>query len=692
MYAGFLGMCAGIRLGAPVEPTCWTVETIKEVYGTIDSYTKEYKNFAADDDSNGPVYFMRALIDYAKDREMTAEDVGNAWLDFAREGIGMFWWGGDQVSTEHTAFLNLKRGMKAPESGSISANGEIMAEQIGGQIFIDTWGLLFPYNIEKAAEYAEKAASVSHDRNGLYGARFMAACISAAFSAENVLEVIKAGQSVIPKDSLYNQLIEEIIAFYTDHPEDYSTCRQFLEENWGYDKYTGVCHIIPNAGVCVLALLYGEGDFSKTIEIATMCAWDTDCNAGNVGTIVGVLAGLENLPAKYREPINDNIIISGVVGSWNTMDIPTFIKELAYYSYKLNGERIPEVLAERKKIGMIDFDFDFSGATHGFRTDNPFKTELHANDEMGHRKPGSLAILLDRLFDEDKSHVFYKPFYRRDDFSDERYKPTFAPQVVSGQVMTTSLYLKQWLGEQLFVEPYVRSTFDKTYHYGGKIEIVADQWQEISFVVPELDGSFPDEIGIRISTTSTLKSRMFGQLYLDDFKISGKGNYQIDFAKQAIEFLCVTPFSHNLGEWSLQNNKMIALSETEGCAAFTGNYYNQDIDLRTSLRPLYGKSHMIHVRSQGICRGYYIGFNGENKVQLVQQDFSQKVLKEATYSWSHDKEYQVRIVVIKDALQFYLNNDLILEEKLPNITAGMFGYGSFEPGKCEIGNFKVIER
>lgn len=185
MYSGFLGMCAGIRLGAPVEPTCWTFERIKEVYGDMDHYTKHYKNFAADDDSNGPVFFIRALKDYAVNREMTAEDVGNAWLDFAREGIGMFWWGGDQVSTEHTAFLNLKKGMKAPESGSMAVNGEIMAEQIGGQIFIDTWGMLFPDNPQLAADYAEKAASVSHDRNGLYGARFMAACVSAAFTAKN---------------------------------------------------------------------------------------------------------------------------------------------------------------------------------------------------------------------------------------------------------------------------------------------------------------------------------------------------------------------------------------------------------------------------------------------------------------------------------------------------------------------------
>ena len=142
-------MNIGIRLGAPVEPTIWTYERIRDTYGDITGYVKEFKNFAADDDVNGPVYFLRALYDDAKDRELIPQDVANAWLNYAREGVGMFWWGGYGISTEHTAYLNLKHGIPAPDSGSIKQNGKIMAEQIGGQIFIDTWGLVNPCNVKK---------------------------------------------------------------------------------------------------------------------------------------------------------------------------------------------------------------------------------------------------------------------------------------------------------------------------------------------------------------------------------------------------------------------------------------------------------------------------------------------------------------------------------------------------------------
>jgi hypothetical protein len=47
-------------------------------------------------------------------------------------------------STEHTAYLRLKKGVQAPESGSIALNGKVVAEQIGAQIFIDGWAMVAP--------------------------------------------------------------------------------------------------------------------------------------------------------------------------------------------------------------------------------------------------------------------------------------------------------------------------------------------------------------------------------------------------------------------------------------------------------------------------------------------------------------------------------------------------------------------
>ena len=55
IYAGWLAKIIGIRYGAPIEG--WTYEQIRNIYGELDHYPVDYHEFAADDDSNGPLFF-----------------------------------------------------------------------------------------------------------------------------------------------------------------------------------------------------------------------------------------------------------------------------------------------------------------------------------------------------------------------------------------------------------------------------------------------------------------------------------------------------------------------------------------------------------------------------------------------------------------------------------------------------------
>jgi ADP-ribosylglycohydrolase len=690
VYAGFLGMNVGIRLGAPVEPTEWTPERIQQFYGEITGYVKDYKTFAADDDANGPIYFIRALYDDAINRELTPEDVGKAWLNYSRNGIGMFWWGGEGISTEHTAYNNLKKGIPAPLSGAAETNGIVMAEQIGGQIFIDTWGLLYPNQIEKAAHYAEMAASVSHDGNGLYGARFIAACISKAFSATTIEEVIEAGLSTIPSDSLYAKVVKAVIDFYEKYPNDFRLCRQYLEDEWGYDKYPGICHIIPNAGVCILSLLYGKGSFARTIEIATMCGWDTDCNAGNVGTIVGVLHGIEGIPAHYRKPINDHIVTSSVSGYLNVLDIPTFSKELTLLGYKVNGVEAPEWLVDAVKNGEVYFDFILPGSTHGFRTDNSFKTMLRHSDEKGFERQGSLEVIIDRMYEGDQSKIFYKPFYRRAEFNDEKYKPTFAPTAFSGQTVSVKIFLDKYQGSDIIITPYVRKTFNQELLFLQPVVLENQSWNDIQFTIPETDGDLIDEVGYKVESPSILTNRAFGRFFIDQFHIFDNADYSIDFSKQAVEFKCITPFAHHNGEWTLENNLM-KYETKEDCSSYSGNYYSKDYVVEAQITPDSGNSHHLIFRAIGTERHYLAGFDGDGQVSLILNDFGVKVLKTAAYKWEHGKTYTFKIECKGSDLTFSINDQVIIQANDTRYSHGMYGFGCLEKGEGKIHSVKIRE-
>lgn len=687
VYAGFLGMNIGIRLGAALEPAVWTYERIRDTYGDIRDYVRDYKKFAADDDVNGPVYFLRALRDDAAHRRVTARDVARAWLNYTREGVGMFWWGGYGVSTEHTAYLNLKNGIPAPESGSERQNGKVMAEQIGGQIFIDTWGLLYPGDPQKAADDAQAAASVSHDGEGLYGARFIAACIACAFTQNRIEDVIEAGLAQIPEESRYRAVAEAVKAFHREHPDNWRDCYQMLVREWGYDRYPGVCHIIPNAGVCVLAMLYGQGDFARTIEIAVMCSWDTDCNAGNVGTILGVMAGPEGIPGHYRGPINDSLILSGISGYLNILDAPSYAKEVAALGMDAQGEGVPAQW-NLPKDGTLWFDFELPRSTHGFQVSDSYFCSMEHSTEHACSGKGSLKILMNRMVRGNTCKVFYKPFYSRDAFSDERYSPVLTPQVYSGQRVSMQLYLDQWDGwEETDVAPYVRTAFDKKEWIGGAVKLVQNEWKRLEFTVPDTQGALIDEVGFVLQPNTPSKSRTTGCVYLDDFCVDSAQNYRICFAKQKKEFGTVTPFSADHGAWEVAEGKLSLMCCGEAFA-YAGNYYAADCSVSSGVLALNGSSQLLLIRAQGAMRFYAAGFEGGDIV-IYKNNFGFETLCRREFSRKEGREYLLTLKAAGEKLTLSVDGEKLLEAEDSDFAYGMYGCGSRSMGRTLFGDFAV---
>ncbi|KSV72805.1 hypothetical protein N183_25325 [Sinorhizobium sp. Sb3] len=689
IYSGFIGKAIGVRLGAPVEPTIWSYERIRDTYGEVTEYLRDFKNFAADDDTNGPVYFIRALRDYGLGA--TAEEVGKTWLNYAAEEHGMYWWGGFGNSTEHTAYQNLRAGIPAPQSGSIAQNGTTVAEQIGGQIFIDSWGWVHPADPKTAAEASARAASVAHDGEGLNGARFCAAAIAQAFVAKSIEEVIETGLATIPADSIYARVSRAVLRFHDSNPNDWRACRDMLTAEWGYDRYPGVCHIIPNAGVLVMALIYGQGDLPRTVEIATMAGWDTDCNAGNAGAIVGTLQQVQPGWDKYRKPINDFVVASGVTGTTNVVDIPSFARELTVLALRLQGREAPALWVEDFERRGVRFDFDAPGATHGFRTEpfNQISVKASAERHTENAK-GSLEILLDRLERGQGGRIFWKPFYRRSDFDDERYRPMFTPLADDGQTVKFKLWLDPWNGDgNLRVAPYVRRAMTDTIQETGAWHVPsASGWQDYEFTIPDGNGEAVDEIGILVEYFGRLK--FLGRLFLADFTVSGKGRAVIDPAKEVHEWGGITRFTWNRGHWSLQQGRIHAHTATDA-DAWTGNAYLRDVSVIAELQPLSGASHLVVARAQGTSRFYAAGFeNGEAVILL--ENHGTTILARSPFRIEYGRSYAVDLTVEGGKLTLSVDGERVLQADDATLRYGMAGLRMASAGRMSIGRLEVSER
>src|ERR1700733_7287926 len=359
VYAGVLGKLIGVYLGRPFEG--WTYQRIMKELGLIEYYVHDRFDaplVVTDDDVAGTFTFIRALEDYGVKPGLSAEEIGKAWLNSIVEQRSILWWGGNGNSTEHTAWLNLKRGVKAPHSGSIATNGRAVAEQIGAQIFIDGWALVAPGQPRLAAKFAEAAGSVSHDGEAVHAAKLLAAMEAEAFLSSDIDHLIDVGLSVIPGNSLIARLVADVRAWSVEFA-DWRDARQKIEDYYGYDKFPGNCHVVPNHALIILALLYSRGDFHRAMTIVNTCGWDTDCNSGNVGCLIGVMHGLKGLEGgpDWRGPLADRTLISASDGGYAINDAA----RIAYDIANLGLQRAGLAALPPPKEGA-QFHFSLSGS------------------------------------------------------------------------------------------------------------------------------------------------------------------------------------------------------------------------------------------------------------------------------------------------------------------------------------------
>ena len=670
VYAAVLGKCIGVRLGAPVEAESWTYERIRAVYGEkIHGYLRPYRVFGADDDVNGPAYFFQVLEEKDDPQLM---DFAHAWVDFVREGKGFFWWGGVGKSTSHTSYHLIRSGAPLPLKREDLRGLKDEDESVGGQIFVDFLGLALPGQEQRAAELSGRLAAVAHFDDGVSGGRFMAAANAAAFDSDTVEEIVLRALRAIPEEGDYARVTKAVLDFFHQHPERWQDCRNMLEKEWGYDRYSGVCPMIPNAGVCVMALLYSGGDLNRGVEIATLAGWDTDCNAGNVGSILGAFGGLSPIDACYREPFHDTAILSGVSGEINQCDLPSLAKRIVRRGFELLGQPVPETL--RAEEGLY-FDFELPGSTHGMLVSNPFVLQLSNSGKRSFRGKRSLQAVFNRLQKGMETRLYFKTFYTRAEFEDGRYSPVFSPRIYPGQRLSMQIFMEKWGGtEPLRLRPYVRTAFDHRDYEGEDFRLENGHWQEIAFRIPEVDGGIIEEAGLRVfsdSVNTGEASRDLGRFFVDEIRVTGAPEYRLDFAQSRVELGNLTPFAHNRGQWTLEGDAIRA--QCGECAqSFTGAYSTGDVTLSCRTTPLEGGACLL-VRGMGTLRHVLAGLTEPGKAGiLLGGPEGYRSLAEMSFDWQPGQSYELKAAARGQNVALWIDGQKIAEEKVP-YDHGMYG-------------------
>lgn len=329
IYGGWLGRAAGCILGKPLE-VGWDHEQIRDYLEKAGALPLD--DFIPAQSRNGKVLrrdcvpSMRGYVQLAQEDDdlnymcLAVKLLENRGPGFSTLDVGMNWlssipflwtWG-----PEHVVYLNLAAaiGEHEPKEIDLERITGFMnpgVEYIGAQIRTDVYGYVCPGMPEKAAELAWRDAYLTHRRNGIYGAMWIAAMNAAAFTLLDAEAVILAGLAQIPTRSRFAEAIHQTIA-WCQADGDWRTTAQRIRDS--YDAYT-FAGAINNACCVAASLLYGWGDgsslpaeaYERTITIAVQMGYDTDCNGASAGSIAGIMVGGSLLPPKWTAPLNDTL-------------------------------------------------------------------------------------------------------------------------------------------------------------------------------------------------------------------------------------------------------------------------------------------------------------------------------------------------------------------------------------------------
>ena len=132
---------------------------------------------------------------------------------------------------------------------------------------------------------------------------FVAALIALAYVHEDPLRLIMEALRAVPERSRLAEAIKYVVALYKKGLGWEEAVEEILTR---YGRYHPV-HTVNNAAIVVAALLWGEGDFTRTITYAVLAGLDTDCNGATAGSVVGLMLGASKLPMEWVRPLNDTL-------------------------------------------------------------------------------------------------------------------------------------------------------------------------------------------------------------------------------------------------------------------------------------------------------------------------------------------------------------------------------------------------
>ena len=330
---GWAGQTIGVTFGGPYEFRFnGTFIGDYQKLKWYDGYLKEtmINNPGLYDDLYMDLTFVDVFEKYGLDAPV--DSFASA---FAHAGY-MLW------HANQAARYNILTGIAAPASGFWKNNPH--ADCIDYQIESDFAGLMSPGMPNTASAISDKIGHIMNYGDGWYGGVYVGAMYSLAFVSKDINFIVKEALKTIPAQSEFYQCISDVIRWHQKFPADWKQTWFEVQKKWADDIGCPEGVFVPfnidakiNAAYVVIGLLYGESDFTKTLEITTRCGQDADCNPSTAGGILGTVLGYDGIPAYWKQGLKEAEAIDFKYTTMSLQDVYETGYKHALQNIKRNG-------------------------------------------------------------------------------------------------------------------------------------------------------------------------------------------------------------------------------------------------------------------------------------------------------------------------------------------------------------------
>lgn len=267
--------------------------------------------------------------------DVTSVEIAEDWLKYLQPNRI---WGANKAS-----YLNFGKGIWPPYSGNPRYTPQ--GDAIDFQIEADLFGLISPGLPRISNAWGDKVGHIMNYGDGVYGGMAMAAMYSEAFFESDPRKLAEYSLKAIPVDCDYAKMVRDVLDLHQKYP-NWQDAWKALQPKWGKKdgKLVPGLDVRINGAYVYMGLLYGGGDFWKSMNISMRCGVDSDCNPSSVAGILGTVLGMKKIPQKWallRTLPIENIAVKDIYPSLiNWDDIINRTLEVGKWNILQNGGKL----------------------------------------------------------------------------------------------------------------------------------------------------------------------------------------------------------------------------------------------------------------------------------------------------------------------------------------------------------------